>query len=502
MPTDVRIAQFGLLWIVCAAISSPGAAQMLDRTDSRVQTTLSIGWTSLGTIQPRGVDAIAATQNWALGCETLCRDYIYWDTYRDYVAPLGIKTIRLQGGWAKTERTRGVYDFAWLDYVIDDARTKGLEILLETDYGNPIYEGGGTADLGAGFPTSDVALDAWDRWVAAMATRYKGRVNKWAMWNEPDIGVKKTPEMIAMFNIRTAEIIKRIIPNAKIGALSLARIDPKFLERCLQAIADRGKLDLFEWLIYHGYTKNPDDAYRHVEAMKQVVDKHQPRLKMWQGENGCPSERQTRFALSGHDWSELTQAKWNARRMLGDLGHDCLSSVFTICDFDHTGREINRKGLLKINDKRNLAKVKMAYYTVQNIVALFDDDLVRQPRYDCTIDCPQPITWFAYRHRSAGFDVLVFWNGSSYPVDENTTLPATLRVADGQFVDPVWVDIITGRIYEIPEACKTLTAGRMTLTDIPTYDAPAVVIDRERILPRAPDSDSADANHAAVDHGS
>ena len=471
-----------LLGPVLIAICSMGWTQMIDRTDSRVQTTLKTGWKCLGTIQPRSVGEIDAGQNWTLGCETLCRDYIYWDTYKDYVAPLGIKTIRLQGGWAKTEKVQGVYDFAWLDYVIDDALAKGLEIWLETDYGNPIYEGAGTADLGAGFPTSEVGLAAWDRWVEALATRYKDRASKWAMWNEPDIGVKKTPEMIANFNIRTAEIIKRIIPDARIGALSLARIDPTYLDACLKVIADQGKLNLFEWVIYHGYTKNPDDAYKNVEAMKEVVGKYEPQLKMWQGENGCPSERATKFALSGHDWSELTQAKWNTRRMLGDLGHDCISSVFTICDFDHAGREINRKGLLKINDKRNLAKVKMAYYAVQNVVAVFDNNLVRQQDYACTIECEQPITWFAYRHEKADADLLVFWNGTTFPLDTNDTLPATIRVEGGKFADPVWADVITGRIHEIPEDCKSLAAGTMVLKNIPTYDGPVIITDRKVVL--------------------
>lgn len=480
MKRRVILPAMGLL---VAALGSTAWSQMIDRTDSRVQTTLNIGWKCLGTIQPRSVKEISAGQNWSLGCETLCRDYIYWDTYKDYVAPLGIKTIRLQGGWAKTEKVQGVYDFAWLDDVVDDAHAKGLEVWLETDYGNPIYEGAGTADLGAGFPTSEEGLAAWDRWVEAMAKHYKGRVRKWAMWNEPDIGVKKTPQMIAEFNVRTASIIKRVIPDAKIGALSLARIKPEFLDECLKTIADQGKLGLFEWLIYHGYTKNPDDAYENVEAMKKVVAKYKPQLKMWQGENGCPSERATRFALSGHDWTELTQAKWNTRRMLGDLGHDCISSVFTICDFDHTGREINRKGLLKINDKRNLAKVKMAYYAVQNVVSVFDDNLVRQKDYACTIDCAQPITWFAYRNAKLGADVLVFWNGNSFPVDANDTLPATITVEGGKFADPVWVDVVTGRIYEIPAKCMTLAGGKMVFKEIPTYDAPTLITDRKLVAP-------------------
>lgn len=470
------------LSLLLFAVSSTSWSQMIDRTDSRVQTTLKTGWKCLGTIQPRSVGDIAAGQNWALGCETLCRDYIYWDTYKDYVTPLGIKTIRLQGGWAKTERVAGVYDFTWLDDVIDDALSKGLEIWLETDYGNPVYEGAGTADLGAGFPTSEDGLAAWDRWVEALASRYRTKVHKWAMWNEPDIGVSKTPEMIANFNVRTAEIIRRIDPEAKIGALSLARIDPRFLDACLKVIADQDKLHLFEWVIYHGYTKNPDDAYKNVEAMREVVNKYEPQLKMWQGENGCPSEKATKFALSGHDWSELTQAKWDTRRMLGDLGHDCISSVFTICDFDHAGREINRKGLLKINDKRNLAKVKIAYYAVQNVVSIFDDNLARQQDYNCTIQCEQPITWFAYRDAARGSDVLVFWNGKTYPRDTNDTLPATITVQDGKFADPVWVDFITGRIHEIPDECKSLAEGKMVLKNTPTYDGPAMIADRNMVL--------------------
>ena len=59
--------------------------------------------------------------------------------------------------------------------VIDDARGRGLEVFLETNYGNPVYPGGGGRGLSGGFPTSDEALTAWDNWVEAMATRYRGK---------------------------------------------------------------------------------------------------------------------------------------------------------------------------------------------------------------------------------------------------------------------------------------------------------------------------------------
>lgn len=478
----MRVLFSTFILFCCFAMVPICLGQMLDRTASRAQTTLNPGWTQIGTIQAKSVSEITG-QNWTLGCETLCRDYIYWDTYKDYVAPLGIRRIRLQGGWAKTEQVKGKYDFAWLDYVIDDARKRGLEVWLETDYGNPIYEGGGGKDLAAGFPVSKEGLAAWDRWVEAMAIRYKDKVWAWAMWNEPDIGKpKKTPAMIVDFNIRTARIIKKVDPKAKIGALSLATNKPAFHEECLQLLTKNGDDKMFEWVIYHGYPYNPDSVYENVEILKSLVKKYAPHLKLWQGESGCPSQWANRFALSRHPWTELTQAKWNTRRMLGDLGHDVMSSVFTICDFDHQGREINRKGLLKINNKRSLAKVKLAFYAVNNVVSVFDSRLERQADYACTIQCEVPISLYAYRDTAAGQDLLVFWNATNIPSDDNTVARFTITVEGGKFTDPVWADMISGAIYEIPPHCKKLESGKMILKDVPVYDAPAILTDRSRIL--------------------
>ncbi len=484
-----------LLVLVGILGASPLWGQMIDFSDSRVQTTFTPGeWKTIGTVVQKSVTDVTHSQNWTLGCETLDRDYIFWETYKEYVASLGIRRIRLQAGWAKTEQQRGVYDFAWLDTIIDDARARGLEIWLETDYGNPLYPGGGDWDLGAGFPTSEEGLAAWDRWVEQLVTRYKGKVRDWAMWNEPDIsgkytaGKKKTPEEIALFNIRTAEIIRRIQPEARIGALSLATNSPEFTKACLDVFEREGKMQLFTWLIYHGYAPNPDSSYKNVTELQTLVSSYPHVLKLWQGENGCPSEMAHRFALSNHPWTELTQAKWDARRMLGDLGHDVVSSVFTICDFDHSGREINRKGLLKINDKQHLAKVKTAYYTVQNIVSLFDDSLVRRTDCGCVVEdaSEKTVTWFAYRDAEKKQDLLVFWDGTAIPSDDNSARTIQLTLQNVFLTDPVLVDVVSGRIFEIPEdfvqKSESDSGTRVLLKNIPVYDAPLVITERARVL--------------------
>ncbi|MDD4173857.1 MAG: beta-galactosidase, partial [Kiritimatiellae bacterium] len=393
--------QMGIMVLAAGIAGFAAGGPAIDTSADRAKTLLDPGLKRIGTIRPRGADQIAAS-NWTLGCETLDRDFAIWDEYKAYIVPLGIKTIRLQAGWAKTEKAKGVYDFTWLDAIIDDARGMGLNILLETGYGNPVYPGGGGFDLAGGFPTSEEGLAAWDRWVEAMATRYAGKVRDWAMWNEPDINKQHKPADIAAFNIRTAEIIKRIIPDARIAGLSLASSNPKLLDQCLGALAEKGKVDLFHWFIYHGYEFNPDVSYPKVEALKATLAKYSKTARMRQGENGCPSETATRFALSNHPWTEYSQAKWDLRRMLGDLGHDVESAVFTICDFNHKGREINRKGLLHATADRRVDGIKLAYYAVQNTAAVFDNTLARVTVPAVSVMADTSSACFAYRHVKSG----------------------------------------------------------------------------------------------------
>ncbi len=474
-------AGFGLAIVGCwAACTALLAGPPLDTSPNRAKTDLNPGLKQIGVIRPRSANEIHGS-NWTLGCETLCRDYADYEQYKEYLVPLGIKTIRLQGGWAKTEPEQGKLDYTWLDTIVNDALGRGLSIWLETSYGNPIYPGGGGKDLANGFPTSEVALAAWDRWVEGLATRYKGKVRDWAMWNEPDINKQHKPADIVTFNIRTAEIIKRVIPDARIAGLVLASSSPKLLDQCLQLLHEQGKVDLFHWYTYHGYEFNPSKSYDNVEKLKATLAKYSTKAKMRQGENGCPSETATRFALSNHPWTESSQAKWDLRRMLGDLGHDVESAVFTICDFNHTGREINRKGLLRATEDKKVEKIKLAYYAVQNTVAVFDDTLERIKEPAATVMSDKSTACFAYRNKQSGQNLVVLWDDSDTPNDAFQTRPAHLVVRNLAFQQPVWVDLISGWIYEIP-ADRIVKSGEFTIfKDLPLYDAPVLVAEKQLI---------------------
>ena len=434
----------------------------------------------IGRIQPRDASK-APEQNWTLGCEVLDRDYADWDQYKEFVAPLGIRTIRFQGGWAKTEKERGVYDFAWLDHLIDDACARGLNVLLETSYANPLYKG--SDELKAGIPTSEEALAAWDRWVEAMAVRYKGKVRDWAMWNEPDLNKDNSMETIAQFNVRTAEIIRRVIPDARIAGLSLASPRCENLHACLTEIQRLGKLDLFTWFIYHGYCSNPDTNYQTVRDLQSTLAQYTTTAKMRQGENGCPSGRSAFYALRNYDWTEVSQVKWDLRRMLSDLELGVESSIFTICDYHQRGRDMNRKGLLYANEDKTIHHAKLAYYGVQNLAAVFDVTLERD-RSGCAGILANggaasgQTACFAYRRTTAdNAPLIVYWDRSRIPSDSLTTRPVTICTRGLTFKRPVWCDLATGVVYDIPEDCMVLRDSGMLAFELPFYDSPAILAD-------------------------
>jgi hypothetical protein len=203
---------------------------------------------------------------------------------------------------------------------------------------------------------------------------------------------------------------------------------------------------------------------------------------MRQGENGCPSEKTTRFALPNHPWTEYSQAKWDLRRMLGDLGHDVESAVFTICDFNHTGREINRKGLLHATADKKVDKIKLAYYSVQNCVALFDDTLERVKESGVTVTYDKSTACFVYRNKATQQNLIVIWDNSGTPDDIFVTRPAQVESKGFTINEPVWVDLVSGRIYEIPADRLTKDGAATLFKDVPLYDAPILIAERSWVL--------------------
>jgi len=447
-------------------------------------------WKEVGQLKTRDAKAIASS-TWSIGAETLDRDYTDYQSYKTYLGPLGAKRIRLQGGWSKCEKVKaegrpGIYDWAWLDAVIPDAASRGVAPWVELSYGNPIYAGGGEAKLAGHIPTSPEALTAWDNWVRAIVSRYKNQVPEWEIWNEPDLNKDHTGTEIAQFYIRTARVVKSVQPNARLIALGMASITKlDFTRDFFETLNRENALDLVDILTYHGYRHNPDDSYPHIERLRQLVWSYRPSVVFMQGENGAPSQAKgtTVGAMTDQDWSELTQAKWDLRRMLGDHGRGIATNLFTISDIHYAAGDhmvgINSKGLLQTNPDKTIKRPKLAYKAAQHVFSLFDDQIELLPNVKPMID-QETVNLFIYRHKKSGSSFVTLWSKEARPAEEYTPKLTTLTV-EGNFKQPVFVDLITGKIYEIPKSQWSKAGKIYTFTVLPVPDYPALIADKNAL---------------------
>jgi hypothetical protein len=303
------------------------------------------------------------------------------------------------------------------------------------------------------------------------------------------VGGHHTPEAIAAFNVRTARTIRKNIPDARLAGLSLATNDPGFHEACYKALGD--DIGLFSRFLYHGYVPAPEESYGNVERLQALCAKYAPRATLCQGENGAPSEMPgDGLALHRIAWSEISQAKWDMRRMLGDFARGIPSSVFTICDYVHPGRGIGCYGLLRADSARNVIGVKRAFDAVRNVVTMFDSEISRVERRVSSPETSLQLWEFERR----GAPLFVFWTAGEWaysdgewrmayrrPGDSLEKRPAVLNWPGTPFADPVWVDLLTGEVRSFPRDRMVSCADGVVFTDVPVYDSPCLLTERAAV---------------------
>jgi hypothetical protein len=435
------------------------------------------GFSRLGTIRPRHARRIEAS-NWSVGAETMDRDYTVYKHWKEHLGPLGVKKARIQSGWAKTEKAKGEYDWAWLDEIIFHMADQGVEPWVCLCYGNPVYPDGGGTGLGGGLPRSAEALDGWDRFVAAMVRRYKSHVDEWEVWNEPGLRGVNPEDAYAGLLIRTAEAVRREQPQGKIVAFAMAGIKHAWVASVLDRVKEQGKLDLIDEVSYHPYSYNPDASYAAVAGLRTLVESYSQTITLRQGENGAPSRRGSFGALADYDWTETRQAKWALRRLLGDLGRDVPSSYFAVCDMQYPSRT-NYKGLLAVNDDKTVHHRKTAYRAVQALTALFDHSVERVADFQAEVSGGGPNSKYAvFGYRAADGPVVTLWRSSDTPGKRPEMERVSLSLPNTEFSDPVWVDLLWGRAYDVDDALWETQEGKTTFPRLPVYDSAVVVAER------------------------
>jgi hypothetical protein len=176
----------------------------------------------------------------------------------DRVAEAGIAWIRVDFNWNLMEPSRDVYDWSLTDSVVNDARTRGLNIFATLAY-TPGWANGGQ-DISV--PATDPA--DWYKFVFDTVSRYKDSVTHWGMWNEPNLDgffSGSREEYIRDVLRLGAQAAKAADPTSFVLGPELAHLESAHWEAWLYTVL-REAGDVIDIVTHHNYSSTGQAVVR------------------------------------------------------------------------------------------------------------------------------------------------------------------------------------------------------------------------------------------------
>lgn len=231
--------------------------------------------------------------------------------------------------WERIEQEPGVYDWRDVDNTVERYEQAGLQIFLRVDR-TPTWAR--PPDTIGSHPPTD--MEAYARFLEALAARYQGRVAVYELWNEPNLsyewgGLFPDPvKYVEMLRVARPALL-RGDPDAKlvVGALAvtstsdLSMDDLEWMEQFYQALGphDGTLYDAFSTHPY-GFAQPPDFppdqglGLRRLEAHRAIMEKYGDPVPLWLTELGYPRNAPAWDLGAHHAWmiADALQAQYIA----------------------------------------------------------------------------------------------------------------------------------------------------------------------------------------------
>ncbi len=418
--------------------------------------------------------------------------------------------------WEWVERKRGEYAVVpELDDYVNSLVENGVHIEIQLLYGNPLYTSPAgrapelvTPEPGSFHnpdrslysvfwpPKTPVQIDAFTKYVAWMVNHFRGRVEYYEIWNEPDIDYwnpTPNPEEYGKLFGASAAVLHKTDAKAKIVFGGLASGNVEYAKRALDSCHCSGAIDVFAYHNYPGYGSNvnPEAAHAHADTnisskpLRDMVRKYpgiRSDLVFWDDEfnDGIPSWQNS---------DESVQAKYIPRGLILDRASGVRTFVWLIVGATD-GNEMDDFGMLHgLLYRPEDFTPRPAFFALQNTATLFSDakpDASIIASAEAVSAAGQEPVVYAFRSES-GKAIVAYWLPVlSKPGKQFKTQTFTLRLTNSGIQNPVLIDITSGKISKV----SWTPGGTHTLQGLPLTDSVTAVADASYFdwpeLPEAP----------------
>ena len=94
-------------------------------------------------------------------------------------------------------------------------------------------------------------------------------------------------------------------------------------------------------------------------------------------------------------------------------------------------------------------------------------------------DSPRKLTVAGFE--KAATPVALLWYSDQVPSDGLAWDRVGVTVKGVAFKNPVYVELITGKVYELDKSAWKSAGGNTTLTQLPMWDSPMMLAEREQV---------------------
>mgnify|MGYP001617002857 CR=1 FL=1 len=164
--------------------------------------------------------SFGATEEWPLSREEF--NPVMTDALLAKLKMMGIRWFRYWVYWHDIEETPGEYNFVGLDTVVAQAQEYGISLELtltggKKSFQNPFTDADRPKALAGPHYALPHDMPAWIKYVTALASRYRGKIKNYQIWNETDTKFyiyPYSPEAYLDILRRSAAAIREVDPKA------------------------------------------------------------------------------------------------------------------------------------------------------------------------------------------------------------------------------------------------------------------------------------------------
>jgi hypothetical protein len=228
--------------------------------------------------------------------------FLWWDytqaaRHLDWIRTMAFSHVKQTFAWEDLEPRRGEWHFQRADEIVDEVERRGLELVVRLgevpDWAHPSAQGRKDVDFLDSPPDN---LDDWANYCGTVAARYRGRIDAYQIWNEPNLSREwgnRPPNAAEYVELLAAcsRAIRAADPDAILISAGLAPTG-QYDERAhrddmfLQAMYDAGFQQYIDVVGVHapGFSPpeyGPDDAerdgrgrwatFRRVEDLRKIM---------------------------------------------------------------------------------------------------------------------------------------------------------------------------------------------------------------------------------------